>query len=107
MNKRPTKAEARQQLESKIEEFIQQGGEIKSVESGASGLEDGNYNRNSFVFGYPKEERTPTTKEMAAIDARRRAKTVSKPSHSFSRKPKKKIIYDDFGEPVREVWVEE
>jgi hypothetical protein len=107
MNKRPTKSETRQQLESKIEEFIQQGGEIKTVESGATGLEDGNYNRNGFVFGYPKEERTPATQELAAIDARRRSKTVTPPSHTFSRKPKKKIIYDDFGEPIREVWVEE
>lgn len=105
MNKRPTKADTRHELEQKTQEFLSQGGTVKEVEAGASGLHEGTYHRNSFVFGQPKQERTSVTEAMAAIDSRRHAKTA-KPSHTFSRKPRKKVIYDDFGEPVREVWVD-
>ncbi len=106
MNKRPTKAERRKELEQSVQEFLNKGGVVNQVVSGASALEDGAYHRNSFVFGHPKQDRTPVPETLAAIDARRKAKT-QKPSHSFSKRPKKKIIYDDFGEPVREIWVEE
>ncbi|QEQ96110.1 hypothetical protein [Neptunomonas concharum] len=106
MNKRPTKAETRQELESKIQEFIKHGGAIQHVDSGASGLVEGAYHRNSFTFGHPKQERTPVPEALAAIDSRRRSKTES-PTHAYSKRPRKKIIYDDFGEPVREIWVEE
>jgi hypothetical protein len=106
MNKRPTKAERRKELEQSVQEFLKNGGVVKEVMSGATGLEDGAYHRNSFVFGYPKQDRTPVPETLAAIDSRRKAK-LQKPTHTFSKRPKKKIIYDDFGEPVREIWVEE
>jgi hypothetical protein len=37
------------------------------------------------------------------IDARRLAKEHPKLLKK-ARKPQRKIIYDDFGEPIREVW---
>ncbi len=106
MNKRPTKSETRQELEKQVSEFIQKGGAITQVDQGESGLEDGAYHRNSFVFGQPKQDRTPASDSLAAIDSRRRSK-VEKQTHTFSKRPRKKIIYDDFGEPVREIWVSE
>lgn len=106
MNKRPTKSQTRKELELKTQEFLNNGGTVKEVDSGASGLEDGAYHRNSFVFGHPKQERTPVPEALNAIDARRRSKT-EKPTLTHSKRPRKKIIYDDFGEPVREIWVEE
>ena len=106
MNKRPTKAQTRQELEEQVQAFIKNGGKVNEVDSGASGLEDGAYHRNSFVFGHPKQERTPVPEALNAIDSRRRSK-VEKPTLVHSKRPKKKIIYDDFGEPVREIWVEE
>jgi hypothetical protein len=106
MNKRPTKAETREKLESKVQEFLDKGGAIVEVQQGASGLHNANYQAGSFVFGFPKQERTPVPEVMAAIDSRRHTKSA-KVTYSFSKKPRKKIIYDDFGEPVREVWVTE
>lgn len=106
MNKRPTKADTRRELEQQVSDFIKEGGSITQVDQGASGLEDGAYHRNSFVFGQPKQDRTPVSDSLAAIDSRRRSK-IEKQTHSFSKRPRKKIIYDDFGEPVREIWVTE
>ncbi|WP_136679744.1 hypothetical protein [Neptunomonas sp. XY-337] len=106
MNKRPSKAEIRRQLEQQMQRYIANGGEVEKIERGASGLVDGAYDRNSFVFGQPKQERTPVPEALAAIDSRRHFKT-EKQTYSFSKRPRKKIIYDDFGEPVREIWVEE
>lgn len=106
MNKRPTKADTRQELEAQVAEFLHKGGTIEQIKSGASGLVDGAYHRNSFVHGLPKQARTPVPEVVAAIDARRHSKT-SQTSHTFSKHPRKKTIYDDFGEPVREVWVQE
>ena len=41
-----------------------------------------------------------------ALDSRKKKKTPPKPI-KVSKRPKKKIIYDDFGEAVREVWTDE
>jgi hypothetical protein len=106
MNKRPTKAQTRHELELKVQEFINNGGTVEEVNSGATGLEDGAYHRNSFVFGHPKQERTPVPEALNAIDSRRRVKP-EKTAYSPPKRPHKKIIYDDFGEVVREIWVEE
>jgi hypothetical protein len=42
---------------------------------------------------------------VSALDSRKKKKTPSKPIKA-SKRPKKKLIYDDFGEPVREVWTD-
>jgi hypothetical protein len=43
---------------------------------------------------------------VSALDSRKKKKAPPKPA-KVSKSPKKKIIYDDFGEPVREVWADE
>ncbi|MBV1788756.1 hypothetical protein KQ940_11890 [Marinobacterium sp. D7] len=103
MNKRQTKADIRRELEKQVQEYVQDGGEIKHVRPGASGLVDGAVLRAPFSDGRPVQSRTPAMDVLAAIDARRRQ---AKPERKGSGKPKprKKIIYDDFGEPLREVW---
>lgn len=101
MQKRPTKAELRQQLDDEVQQFLAQGGQVKSMPRGATGLENGRY--NALGFDRPKEERTDVSSLLNIIDERRhqQRKTPLKPPAS---KPKKKIIYDDFGEPVRIIW---
>jgi hypothetical protein len=46
---------------------------------------------------------------VAAIEARRKDKMSGKPQRKRSRlpQPRRKIIYDDFGEPVRRIWVDD
>ncbi|WP_286239388.1 hypothetical protein [Neptuniibacter halophilus] len=106
--KRPTKAELRDQLSAEVSQFLKKGGEIKQVEMGASGLVDGRYNQHKARFDHPKPaERTPIHGLLAAIDARRKSKLQPGNRKTTQTSPRKKVIYDDFGEPVRTVWVDE
>lgn len=105
MSKRPSKADIRKELERQVQDYVRDGGEIKRVRPGESGVEDGAVFHPPFSDGRAAQPRTPALDVLAAIDARRKqAKQKSKPT--ARQKPRKKIIYDDFGEPVREVWVD-
>lgn len=106
--KRPTKAELRDQLSAEVTQFLKKGGEIKQVEMGASGLVDGRYNQPNKSFDRtPPQERTPVHGLLATIDARRKQKSASATSKKPASRTRKKIIYDDFGEPIRTVWIDE
>jgi hypothetical protein len=105
-SKKPTKAELRHQLQAEVSQFLQGGGTIKQVDMGATGLVDGKYSSLKGTFSQPTQSRTPVHSLLAAIDSRRSAKKGSTPKNGRSR-PTQKIIYDDFGEPVRTVWVDE
>jgi hypothetical protein len=100
-----TKAQTRKEIESQVERFIRQQGEIKQVEMGASGLQDGKYNTSHIGFIEPKKDRTPLNHVVAAIQQRKSDKKApTPPAKVKSKQPKKKIIYDDFGDPIRYVW---
>ncbi|MCO4785536.1 hypothetical protein [Marinomonas atlantica] len=99
-----TKAQTRQEIESQIENFIREQGEIEQVEMGASGLQDGKYNTSNMGFIEPKKERTPLNHIVAALQQRKSDKKPAPIPSLKPRKPQKKIIYDDFGEPIRYVW---
>lgn len=103
MTKRPTKREIRQQMDNEVEQFLNKGGAVNEYERGMSGLINGKIDERSTGFQQGKQERTPLTDALNAVDERKKSalKSNNKPS-----RPKKKIIYDDFGEPVREVWVD-
>lgn len=104
MIKRPTKSEIRASLDNQVEEFLNKGGEIAKFDAGDSSLIDGKYNRNQFVYGVPKQERTPVADTLNVIDQRKSQKTAT--TNRRTRRVRK-VILDDFGEPLREVWVEE
>lgn len=106
MNKRPTKRDLRQQLQQAMEQYLEHGGAVKQVERGASGLHGSGYQDYRSGFEKPPEPRTPVDDVLQTIDQRRlekRSAPAAKPNEKH-RKPKKKIIYDDFGEPLRIVW---
>lgn len=97
-SKSKTKAAIRKELLKQIDEYIQNGGDINVVERGISGRED---NSPPLQFTYiPSESQTRTDISflLKTIDARKQ-KNAAKP-----QKPQKRLIYDDFGEPLRWVW---
>lgn len=97
-----TKAQLRAELDKQIQAYLQEGGEVKAVPRGISGQTD---NRNPFSqIGdqAPKQERTLLTDVVKTLEARKHP-----PSAKQSRKPRKILIKDDFGEPLRWVWEEE
>ncbi|MBJ7537597.1 hypothetical protein [Marinomonas transparens] len=98
-----TKRDTRKELESLVDQFIREKGEIQHIDMGESGLIDGKYNTSHIGFGEPKQDRTPLNHVVAAIQQRKKPTPPPRPA---PRRPKKKIIYDDFGDPLRWVWEE-
>lgn len=109
MSKQPSKADLRRQIEEQIRNYLRGGGEVAQVPKGASGRDPLTGPRRPVrnVISEPRTERTYVPEVIAAIEARRRQRppaTVRRPPRRQS--PRKKIIYDEFGEPIRFVWVD-
>lgn len=103
MIKVKTKKEIRQELDAEINQFLTQGGAIKDIERGASGKEFGANINNAIPLNNEKQTRTPLTDEVQALEERKKSH-LQTPKKTPPARPKKRIIYDDFGEPLREVW---
>jgi hypothetical protein len=104
MNKRPTKREIRQQMNNEVDQYLDKGGEVREFERGESGLVNGKIDDRSSVFEQGKQQRTSLSDALKAVDERKNP--VNSTSPAANNRPRKKIIYDDFGEPVREIWIE-
>jgi hypothetical protein len=105
-----SKADIRDELLQETERFLLHGGSVNEIAQGISGKNPGDpplfLNRRLFVE--PKSPRTPIPEVVAAIEARRQQKYLHKPP--LKRRlpsPRRKILYDDFGEPLRRIWSEE
>ena len=99
----PNKAEKRLELEREIAAFLNQGGTVHKVPNGVSGHDNPTqspFAKNSPIE--PRQERTPLTEVVKAIDERK--KPEKKPVKLARSGPKKKLLKDDFGEPIRWVW---
>ncbi len=111
VKKLPTKQELRAQLERETRHFLDTGGEVNEFPHGASGtnpLNAGNFQAGS-LFTQPRSKRTFIPEVVAAIEARRKNAHKSRAVRKRTRlpQPRRKILYDDFGEPIRKVWVDE
>ncbi|MDG2017905.1 MAG: hypothetical protein P8J25_00485 [Porticoccaceae bacterium] len=107
MNNGISKNSLRRELRKKTEEFLGKGGEIKKCQQGETGEPaDQPRAKSVFVSPSPIKNRTYVNDVVAKIDERKR-KSITKAPAKASKRPKKKVIYDDFGEPLREVWVDE
>jgi len=51
-----------------------------------------------------KQERTPVSDVLRAIDERKEARKKPQKKAPVKKSPRQKIIYDDFGEPLRVIW---
>ncbi len=105
MTRRPDKAQIRNEIDQQVREFVSRGGIISQVKQGETGL-GVNASLNPNGFGdRPRDTRTPVTEAMASIEIRRKAKVST--HYQRPKRPRKKMLFDDFGEPLRWVWVEE
>ena len=96
-----TKAEIRAELSRELEQYLESGGEIKDIPRGVSGNNTNNNLFSQATTFEPRQERTPVNEVVKEIEAR---KKPQKHSERRSRGPKKRLITDDFGEPIRWVW---
>lgn len=97
-----------------MQDFLQHGGQVNEVPRGISGRENPKsaLPDNSFAPSSraqaPAEDLLPLNNVIKEIEARRKSR--NKPQSTKKASPprqKKKIIYDDFGEPLRYTWVDE
>jgi hypothetical protein len=102
-----SKNSLRRELQRKTQEFLVRGGVIKKCQQGETGEPtDQPRAKSVFVSPSPIKSRTYVNDVVAKIDERKRKGSAKKPTKVVKR-PKKKVIYDDFGDPIREVWVDE
>ena len=111
VKKIPTKADIRADLEREMLRFLDRGGRVEKVPQGLSGR-DGEQSMmlpSRSLFIEPSIERTPIPEVVAAIEERRKSmlKRTAPVKRSRLTKRRQKTIYDDFGEPLRRVWVDE
>jgi hypothetical protein len=111
VKKLPTKDDLRAQLDNEINQFLDNGGAVDEIPRGTSGKEPGSAptHLTGRLFDQPRTPRTFVPEVVAAIEARKTENLKRPPERKRSRlpKPRRKIIYDDFGEPLRRVWVED
>ena len=108
MQKPPSKADLRRELETQLERFLHDGKEVQQIPKGVSGKETGANFQKPMQWQMEKSEgeRTYLPEVVQRLDQRKHSKPVA-PSRHARKRPKKKLIYDDFGEPLRWVWIEE
>ncbi|MFT6914677.1 MAG: hypothetical protein ACJAWL_000973 [Motiliproteus sp.] len=104
MTRRPDKAQLRNEIDLKVREFVDRGGVISEVTQGETGL-GRNCSLNPGGFERPRDNRTSVSEAVASIDTRRNPKPDS--STQRPKRPRKKMLFDDFGEPLRWIWVDE
>jgi hypothetical protein len=85
---------------------------VQKIPKGESGNDPKNPRSFSAgtLFTQPRTERTFVPEVVAAIEARRqdtRLKRQRAPKRSRLPTPRRKVVYDDFGEPIRKVWIDE
>lgn len=98
-----TKAQIRAEIEAQIESYLNTGGEVNTIPRGTSGNTDNSKLFASSSSFEPKQERTPVNDVVKELEERKKNKAPTKTkTHA---KPKRKLITDDFGEPIRWVWL--
>lgn len=98
----PTKAQIRAQLAQEIQQYLQGGGVVHDIPKGASGRTDNHNPFGQMGSNPPPQPRTPVTEVIKTLEARKHPPTPRK-----TKRPYKKLITDDFGEPLRWIWVED
>lgn len=99
-----TRRQLHQELEEQIRQYLDGGGQVNEVPRGLSGRMDPSGPLVALFEGTSHEDRTPLPEVVAAIEARKKPIPTLKPKKP---RPRKKVILDDFGQPLRWEWVEE
>ena len=95
----------RQDILRKTEEYLSRGGEIKKYRAGESAARADIPRKKAEFVGPSLSYQNDLNEVILAID-KRRTNLRNAPSVPSRSTPRKKVIYDDFGEPLREVWIE-
>lgn len=96
-----TKRHQRDELNAKIDAYLNRGGKVSTIERGISGRENAT-KALPHVFDKTgtSETRTPVNDIIDTLDERRKPKSAPI-RRSRLPTPRKKMTYDDFGQPLR------
>lgn len=108
MQKPPSKADLRRELEDQLQQFLHAGKEVKQIPKGVSGKETGANFHKPMQWQMEKSEgeRTYLPDVVQRLDERKQPKPRVASRH-VRKRARKKLVYDDFGEPLRWVWVDD
>ena len=108
MKKPPSKTDLRERLRQQTAAFLSSGGKVKEFRPGESAYDSKEKPPPAPLFETRRAKRTPLTDVIAALDSRRAAKRArTTVVRRRTQKRRRQVVYDDFGEPLRVVWVEE
>jgi hypothetical protein len=99
----------RRHLERQTRSYLKDGGEIRAVPQGVSAVDEAVSAIHTPIFTGKPQQRTPVNDVIDTLNRRREAqlKRTPKTVQRAKTKPKKEIVYDDFGEPIRVVYRDE
>jgi hypothetical protein len=106
MKKPISKKEIRVELEEQMQDFLAGGGAVDDIPRGISGRNPGDppVKPKSEFFEKSAETRTYVPEIIAALEERKKKPA---PPKKRVKKPRKVMLYDDFGEPLRWIWKDE
>lgn len=109
IKKPPSKADMRQELDKQMEEFLNQGNNVDEIPRGVSSRDgaDKPLRADTWQMDNSKGNWTYLPGVVDSLEKRRQAKPAKTGTKNKAKRPKKVLIYDDFGEPLRWVWVDE
>ena len=96
----------RRHLERQTRSYLKDGGEIRAVPQGVSAVDEAVSAIHTPIFTGKPQPRTPVNYVMDTLNRRREPhlKRTPKTVQRAKTKPKKEIVYDVFGEPLRVVY---
>jgi len=97
-----TRRQLHAELDAQVKAYLDQGGEVAEIPKGVSGRPLGSGPLFSVFEGESQENRTQVTDVVAAIESRKKHHHAKAPMSG----PKKRVILDDFGQPIRWEWVD-
>lgn len=110
INKPPSKADLRQEIESQINDFLNEGKQVDEIPRGVSSRDGAEKPLRAETWQMDssnnKANWTYIPEVVNSLETRRAQKSV-KPAVQKTKRPHKRLIYDDFGEPLRWVWVDD
>ncbi len=106
MKPKKSKHTESKELARAMDEFLYQGGRVQHVPRGLSGNTNNTSLFQQKTAFEPKSTRTPLTEVVKTLEER---KQKGKPDSTKNRSTntKRKLVVDDFGDPVRWVWEED
>ncbi|MFV0478565.1 MAG: hypothetical protein ACK5ME_12140 [Parahaliea sp.] len=108
MKKPVSKSDLRADIEQAMAAYLREGGQIENIPRGLSGIAPASTPPaylSTPLFSQPKTPRTLVPEVVAAIEARRKKPIHNNDSNHKHRATHRRVIYDDFGEPLRKVWI--